>query len=278
MYDGSPLSDSVRSVQSFGTSSENHHHHQDPVRGDDMKDLELELDNIYQKFSQPHLEKGNNPYRIYTTARYYPSLKTLERFSITASPISDSDMSIVNMMNKDLNKGLNKNIDCFRDTVDDRHLGHFRREERIIFNTSVLNYENKVKNMIDLHQVIPEDFKGITGIELPSKSPELSPYSSDSEIELDIEGSIPEEEGEAICDTCQLLSEGQQGQTEPSNISSTNTHREHQLTKKQKHANRLSRRLKYVWNTKLNCFNKLDVDWEEGQYGMVPRNSELLFD
>ncbi|WVQ67354.1 uncharacterized protein L199_005550 [Kwoniella botswanensis] len=269
--DGSPQSESGCSVQSLVTSSENDHHHQDSVQGDDLKDLEIELDTIYQRFSQPHLEKGNNSYRIYSTARYYPSLKTLERFSITASPTSDGDMSIVNTMSKDLNEGLNKNRDWFRDVVDNHHLETYQQTERTLFNTIILKHEHKIKNgkrnMVDLHQVTPEEFKKFTGIGLPNKSPGLSPYSSDSEI--DIEGSIPEEEQESICDTSQLLNEGHQGQTEPSTTS--------QRTMKQKHMKRLSKRLKYVWNTKMNCFNSLDVDWEEGEYGMVPTQSELLF-
>ncbi|WWC94511.1 hypothetical protein V866_001357 [Kwoniella sp. B9012] len=275
IHDGYPLSESGCSVQSFVDSSGSHHHHQDSIQGDDFKELEIELDTIYERFSQPHPEKGNKTYRIYSTARYYPSSKTLERFSITASPTSDGDMSMVNTMSEDLNEGLNKNRDWFRDVVDNHHLEHYQSRERIIFNTNVMNHENKVKDIVDLHQVTPEKFKEVTGIELPNKSPELSPYSSDSEF--DIDGSTPEEEGESICDTSQLLNESQQGQTELSILSSTNTYREYPLTKRQKHVKRLSKRLKYVWNTKLNCFNKLDVDWEEGESGMVPTHSELLF-
>ncbi|WWD03283.1 hypothetical protein V865_001334 [Kwoniella europaea PYCC6329] len=268
IHDGSPRSESGKSNESL----ENHHHHRDPVLGHGFKYVEIELDTYFQRYSQPPLKKSNHgTYRIYSTARYYPDSETLERFSITASPTSEGDMKIVNTMSEDLNKGLDKDLNWFRDVINDHHIEPYLQTERTLFNTIILKDENKTKNgkrnMVDLHQVTPEEFKEITGIELPNKSPELSPYSSDSE--LDIEGLIPEEEEESICDISQLLNEGQQDQTKPSTTS--------QRTKKQKHVKRLSKRLKYVWNTKLNCFNKLDEDWEEGEYGMVPTHSELLF-
>ncbi|WVW84174.1 hypothetical protein I302_106204 [Kwoniella bestiolae CBS 10118] len=229
--------------------------------------------------------------RIYSTARYYPLEKRLERYTVTAIP-SNGTHPMLMLMRKSQSQA---SADVAQQVHQlDNQLTHLLRSDTAWFSEMLKSppntldtYQDTEKALFDrislanpdpedqvkLVQLDPRTWQEMTGLILLDEdlgSPGDPSSSSSGSASVCGEGVIS-----AGGDEDQVTKLSGLLASSPSTISSMGT-RKDRCSKRR--VRRLGKRLRCVWDTKLSCCTRPDLGWEEGDYGMVPRHSDLLFD